>query len=119
MFISDTPKGHPGQYAYSFVIRILSTSLTYTFKFSLSAAALGLLFYVKYSTACMPYYCRRLSVRGITMIFTFPTGRQHISGSYKEMTVQEVVDARLTNKHTHSIPNCFLSIFSGDVKRNR
>ncbi len=64
------------------------------------------------------YVYRAPQVPGITMIFTFPTGRQHISGSYKEMTVQEV-DARLTITNTHTVYRTVFYLFSQDVKRNR
>jgi hypothetical protein len=43
------PEGHPGQHAYTFVIRILSTSLASVSSFSMSAAALGMYLYV-----CIP-----------------------------------------------------------------
>jgi hypothetical protein len=35
-------KGHPGQHAYTFLIRILSTSLSPQIQFSLSAVTLGI-----------------------------------------------------------------------------
>ncbi len=101
-----------GPHAYIFVSRILSTSLTYVSIFSDCCCSRS------YSSMWSTVRPVGHSVRGITMIFTFPTGRQHISGSYKEMTVQEV-DARLTVTNTRTVFRTVFYLFSQDVKGNR